>query len=57
MTKCRTTKKRFRDELSARIALSRMVWRDSGEKRIYECPFCKGFHMTSQEQRTEKAPR
>lgn len=56
--KCRTThKRRFRSEVDAKMALAMAQWADTGEKRFYSCPFCNGFHLTSQEQRTEKVER
>lgn len=46
----------IRDELSAKILLARLVWRDKGQFRTYECNICYGqvWHVTSQEQKTEK---
>lgn len=46
----------IRDELSAKIILARLVWKDKGQFRAYECNLCYGgvWHVTSQEQRTEK---
>lgn len=46
----------LRDELSAKILLARLVWKDTGAFRAYECNICrKGvWHVTSQKQRTEK---
>jgi len=52
--KCRTGKRRFPDELSAKIALARRINQDRGEKRYYACTLCSGFHMTSQDQKTER---
>lgn len=54
MTRCKTNKRRFRDEIAAKLALSRMVWNDKGAIRVYRCNLCRGFHITSQEQRTKK---
>ena len=56
--KCRVThKRRFRNELDAKMALAMASWADTGEIRIYQCTFCSGWHLTSQEQRTEKVKR
>lgn len=35
----------YRDELAAKMALARLVWKDHGEKRIYPCG--NHFHTTS----------
>lgn len=54
--RCHTTgKKRFRDEIAAKLAMSSINM--DGNKRVYRCGFCRGWHMTSQEQRTEKVSR
>jgi hypothetical protein len=41
----------IRDELSAKIILARLVWKDKGQFRAYECNLCWGhvWHVTSQE--------
>lgn len=46
----------IRDELDAKIILARLVWKDKGQSRAYECSVCYGhiWHVTSQEQETEK---
>lgn len=41
---CPTGKVRYRDELAARIALSRI---DVGVVRSYPCPDCRGWHHSS----------
>lgn len=51
MKKCKTGKRRFRDEIAAKLMLATL---DKGHKRSYWCSFCRGWHLTSQEQRTEK---
>lgn len=39
----------FEDELAAKYALARRVWKDKGEKRYFEC---RGhYHLTAQEER------
>lgn len=54
---------RYRDRLEALIALSgvggnRHTRRTKDEIRAYECPRCKGWHLTSQTSRvTEPARR
>ena len=49
MTQC--AKFRYRDRVSALLALSETGRKDSrrpkDEKRAYECPACKGWHLTS----------
>ncbi len=52
MMRRRCVKVRFRTELDAKIALAAVLRRDKGEKRIYRCPRCKGWHLTSQEKRS-----
>lgn len=47
------TKRRYRDRLDALIALARI--RRDGERRIYRCPLCRGWHLTSQERRSTDA--
>lgn len=44
-------KRRYRDELGAKVALASAQARDKGEKRAYRCPFCRGWHLTSQERK------
>jgi hypothetical protein len=44
-------KVRFRTELDVKIALAARVRRDKGEQRYYFCNPCKGWHLTSQEER------
>ncbi|AOZ63843.1 hypothetical protein SEA_WEASELS2_265 [Rhodococcus phage Weasels2] len=48
------TKKRYRDELNAKIALMNTSLRDKEKRkecRYYKCPKCRGFHLTSQQKR------
>lgn len=47
--KCRTGKRRLRDEVGAKLALAEALARDSGEIRFYECMMCGGYHLTSQD--------
>lgn len=51
---CSSKKRQFRDELAAKIALSRRVAQDKGETRYYLCNLCNRYHLTSQEQKTER---
>lgn len=44
----RCRKWRYRDMLSAKIALAKCKAKDHGEQRAYPCPNCKGWHLTSQ---------
>ena len=54
----RCTKRRFRSEIDAKIVLSRVQWQDKPtrekvEQRVYRCNICRGYHLTSQPQRTQ----
>ena len=49
------TKRRFRDELAAKMALADIhrnkrgpERREKYEQRCYPCPNCRGWHLTSQ---------
>ena len=47
-------KQRFRDKLSAKIALANIEHKDrdqAREQRVYKCPSCYGWHLTSQPRR------
>jgi hypothetical protein len=49
-------KVRYRDKIAAKIALASAQHQDGSgrpkiEKRIYRCPNCFGFHLTSQAKR------
>lgn len=46
--RCRTGKRRFRDRTEAAVALKRAHGWGRDETRSYQCPFCNGFHLTSQ---------
>lgn len=41
------SKKRFNNEMEA-IAACIRVSRNTGPLRYYRCPYCDGFHLTSQ---------
>lgn len=44
-------KTRFRDEVGAKIALSQIAVSDKAKRRevrVYKCPKCRGWHLTSQ---------
>lgn len=53
-------KVRYRDQIGAELALMRIRRKAERKKRertpvrVYECPVCKGWHTTSQEQKTPK---
>lgn len=50
MNKCKTGKARYKDELDAKIALAstqRSRTKSHQESRVYKCPFCRGWHLTS----------
>ena len=52
------TKVKFRDRISALLALARMDHaRDAGPApcRTYRCPHCRTWHLTSQPQRPGRA--
>lgn len=59
MTAC--TKRRYRDEIAAKIALARVNAPCRGsrraESRAYRCPNCKGWHLTSQPYRPNGGAR
>lgn len=51
MAKCR--KRRFRDDISAKLAIATIQHKDNTgrpktECRAYKCNFCKGWHITSE---------
>jgi hypothetical protein len=50
----RTGKARFRDRIAAQLALNGIDNSDPKrrERRAYRCQFCRGWHLTSQKQRT-----
>jgi hypothetical protein len=60
MKRCRSGKPRHRDELSAKIAASRVEGHanrkpsgaDWEPQRAYHCKLCGGWHLTTQEQKT-----
>jgi hypothetical protein len=50
-----TGKVKHRDEIAAKIALGIVAaypLRERKEQRAYSCPFCKGWHLTSQERKS-----
>lgn len=53
--RCITGKFRYRDRIAAQLALATIDDTDPKrrEKRAYRCPLCRGWHLTSQAQRTE----
>jgi hypothetical protein len=43
-------KTRYRDEIAAKLTLAQIRRKDrptARERRIYRCPDCRGFHITS----------
>ena len=55
MTGCRTGKQRYRDRIAALLALTELPDTPKRrEQRAYRCPHCRGWHLTSQPQRTRK---
>jgi len=56
MRLCSTGKVQYSKRIYALIALAQIQdAREPGhqEKRVYRCPICKWWHLTSQDQRTE----
>ncbi|WP_181428807.1 hypothetical protein [Modestobacter versicolor] len=53
MTGERCTKRRYRDEAVAQLALARIQTvgeaREKTPQRVYRCPRCRGWHLTSRE--------
>lgn len=45
---CATGKRRYRNRLDAKIALTDTRRRDRRETRAYRCNTCRGWHLTSQ---------
>lgn len=48
----RCTKRRFKTDVDAKIAMAKIQWKDKPsrlkmEQRVYLCPSCKGYHLTS----------
>ena len=41
-------KRRYRDNISALLALASTNRAGRGERRAYRCPVCHGFHLTRQ---------
>ena len=55
---CRTRKRKYADEVAARLALAeirgpRAEVRAETPCRAYDCPFCGGWHLTSMESFSE----
>lgn len=50
---CPTGKFRYRDRIAALLALGRIDNVDPGrrESRVYRCPQCRGWHLTSKPKR------
>ena len=44
-----TTKKRFSNKLNALSFSSRNTTQFSGYARVYKCPYCSGWHITTSE--------
>ncbi|TFI30103.1 hypothetical protein E4P36_04965 [Streptomyces sp. 4R-3d] len=52
---CPSGKRRYRDRVGAQLALAVIRRRGTArrrETRAYRCPACRGWHLTSQQQRT-----
>ena len=57
-TRCKATgKRRFRDEIAAKLALAEMQRAGRDEKRCYFCPSCRGWHVTSEPLKERKDPK
>lgn len=54
MSRCASGKRRYRDEIAAKLALARVreqlddVGAEKLPIRFYPCRNCRGFHLTSQ---------
>lgn len=47
---CPSSKRRYRDEIAAKLALAELDRKDKAghtERRAYRCPQCGGWHLTS----------
>jgi hypothetical protein len=49
---CPSRKRRYRDEIAAKFALSQIARVDSSNRpksecRAYRCPDCRGWHLTA----------
>lgn len=58
MSRCK--KIRYRDEVGAKFALAKIAAGNNKlerrhEQSHYRCPYCKGWHLTSEEQRNRPA--
>lgn len=56
VSRCKSGKTRYRDEIGAKLALARIQHKDSSgrakqERRVYLCPLCRGWHLTSKKAR------
>lgn len=53
-------KRRYRDEIAAKLALSRIARygepREHTPIRCYHCPICDGWHLTSAPRRERPTP-
>ena len=55
--RCRTGKRRYRDEISAMLSLATLKRRDvpdHEENRAYHCAMCGGWHLTKQDLRSAR---
>jgi uncharacterized protein with PIN domain len=50
MSRVNCVKVRYRDRIAALLALTRTSdeRRPKAERRAYRCPYCRGWHLTSQ---------
>lgn len=48
-TRCKTGKRRYRDQIAAKLAMASAASKGRDEKRAYKCGTCRGWHITSQE--------
>ncbi len=54
-TRCKTGKRRYRDEIAAKLAMASAARAGRDEKRAYKCGICRGWHVTSKEAKSPKA--
>ncbi|CAM5288511.1 hypothetical protein GCM10010329_81020 [Streptomyces spiroverticillatus] len=47
ITTCPTGKVRYPDKITAKMSMSRAEAAGRGEQRVYRCPQCHGYHLSS----------
>lgn len=54
MTPGHCYKIRYSDKLTAEMKLAFLLKKDHGERRVYHCILCLGWHLTSQKKRVNR---